>query len=1149
MLKKFEKMYPNRVDPQKPHSPYTLGLDIGIASVGWAVLGDTRIIDLGVRCFDKAETSGKDGGKSLNLARRAARLTRRRVWRRSWRLTKLGRVLKNNGLIQDADFFKNQPSFTELDPADIKKKKQIHSSAWQLRVEGLNRLLTPQEWARVIYHLCKHRGFHWVSKAEERETEDEKSENGKVKKALANTKALMAAKNYRTAAQMVLAEFPDAQRNKHGDYSKALSRMLLDQELATLFLQQRNLGNAHASESLEVTIRGNGDRKSGLFWAQQPMQSVLHMLGRCTFEPKEFRAPKASFSAERHVWLTRLNNLRITEGGKIEALNEAQRSAALLMPYESVEKFTYKSLKNGLIKKGLMAKSTRFMGLTYPRGDEKTKDPEDQSLVKLSGWHDIKKTLLKHGLESEWLQISVAALDDNPEYLDEIAWALSVFKDDTQIEFELQKLNLPNSEKTVDALLGLRFDKFHSLSIKALRKIVPYMAQGFRYDEAVIKADYDHHSQRFTAGAGAFKYLPPFYDGRTANNGMKFREDIDIPRNPVVLRALNQARKVVNALIRQYGSPASVNIEMARDLSRPLDERRDIEKLQHEFRDRNEKLRLDFETEFQHKPTGAEFEKIQLYREQHGKCAYSLTPLDLHRVLDEPNYVQIDHALPYSRSYDNSKNNKVLVLTLENQNKGNRTPYEYLTSFEGGENGSRWRNFSAAVEGNKNYRQAKRNRLLRQNFGEDEASSFRERNLNDTRYICKFFKNYVEQNLQLAEASHNKRCVVVNGQLTAFLRARWGFLKIREESDRHHALDAVVVAACSHSMVKRLADHSKRKEIEYLREGFADPETGEIINAEAAAALEKNFPRPWAHFRDEVEIRLKTDDPVALRQKLVVLGTYDQQALQEVKPLFVSRAPKRRGTGAAHKDTVYAKAPTQEFPNRVTEKVALSSLTLKDLDRLVDPHRNEKLYAAIRARLETYAANGGKFTQSGNTAFPISDPLRKPDKVGNPTGPIVRTVTMATENMSGIPLRGGLAKNDSMVRVDVFKSKKDGKFHLVPVYVHHLVTGLPNRAVVAFKDETEWTLMDECFYFLFSLYPNELVKISLKNEIRMGYYAGCNRATGSIDIWAHDRNLDVGKAGLIQSVGVKVANNFEKLNVDVLGNVYPTKPELRHGLA
>ena len=157
---------------QKIFGPLTFGLDIGIASVGWAVLGENRIIDLGVRCFDKAETAKE--GESLNLARRSARLLRRRLRRRAWRLTKLARALKREGLIADANFFKKQQAFTQ--------------SLWQLRVEALSRRLTDEEWARVIYHLCKHRGFHWISRAEEKAAKsDSKGEGGAVKKGLAGT--------------------------------------------------------------------------------------------------------------------------------------------------------------------------------------------------------------------------------------------------------------------------------------------------------------------------------------------------------------------------------------------------------------------------------------------------------------------------------------------------------------------------------------------------------------------------------------------------------------------------------------------------------------------------------------------------------------------------------------------------------------------------------------------------------------------------------------------------------------------------------------------------------------------------------------------------------------------------------------------------
>lgn len=1121
------------ITPSTPHLSF--GLDIGIASVGWAVLDESRIVDLGVRCFDKAETAEK--GESLNLARRQARLLRRRLYRRAWRLTKLARLLKNEGLISSAGFFKQQPAFTD--------------SAWQLRVAGLDRLLSPTEWARVIYHLCKHRGFHWVSKAEEQAAEgDAKGEGGRVKKGLADTAARMAAKGYRTAAEMVLTEFPDAQRNKRGDYSKALSRKLLDDEFRLLFEAQRQFGNPHAGENIELQMRGNGDRKSGLFWEQKPVQSVLSMLGHCTFEKNEYRAPKASFTAERHVWLTRLNNLRLVVDGVSRPLSEAERQVALNLPYQSAEKFTYKNLRAALVKTGL-PESFRFGGLSYPSAsqteEQKAKSPEDQTLVKLSAWHDLRLAMNRAELKEAWQQISVAALDGQPETLDRIGWVLSVFKDDDEVKAELEKLTLPSAEQTIAVLLGIRFDKFHALSLKALRKIVPLMEQGLRYDEAVAQLpEYGHHSQLAKPEDHKVRYLPPFYEGRNQTGTMVFREDLDVPRNPVVLRALNQARKVVNALIKQHGSPTAVHIEMARDLSRPLDERREVQKLQDEFKDRNQKAREDFEAQFHRKPNGKDFEKWMLYREQGGQCAYSQQPLaasgDCNEIFLEGR-TQIDHALPYSRSFDDSKSNKVLVLTRENQNKGNRTAYEYLTSFAGGEDGERWRNFVGWVNQNKAYRAAKRNRLLRRNYGAEEAQGFRDRNLNDTRYICKFFKNYVEQHLQLATKENgetNQRCVVVSGQLTAFLRARWGLLKIREESDRHHALDAAVVAACSHGMVKALADHSRLKEVEFLKEGFPDPETGEIFNPAAFDRGRHHFPEPWAHFRHELQARLKTDDLAALREDMQRLGTYSEQDLQQLRTLFVSRAPQRRNGGAVHKDTIYAQPERLQAQGSVVQKVPLTSLSLKDLDKLADPHRNAKLYTAIRERLE---AHGGK----ADKAFGPDKPFYKPGKDGEPSGPLVRTVKLVIDKLSGIPLRGGVAKNDSMIRVDVFT--KAGRFHLVPVYVHHRVTGLPNRAIVQAKDEDEWTLIDDSFAFLFSVYPDDFVRVTLKKEVRFGYYSSCNRATGSIDLWVHDRAKTIGKDGLIQSIGVKMALSFEKFNVDLLGHIYPAPPEQRRGLA
>ncbi|HPV22787.1 MAG TPA: type II CRISPR RNA-guided endonuclease Cas9, partial [Casimicrobium sp.] len=588
--------------------PLTFGFDIGIASVGWAVLCGTRIVDLGVRAFDKAETADK--GESLNLARRTARLMRRRLRRRAWRLRKVARALKRHGVIADSKLFLKQPGYVD--------------SVWQLRKAGLDRLLTPAEWVRVVYHLCKHRGFHWTSRAEALQADDDaKSENGKVKQGLAGTAKLMKEKGYRTAAEMVLAEFPDAQRNKRGEYTKALSRVLLAQELSLLFARQRELGSIHATAELQSELLGNGDQKSGLFWAQKPALSgadLLKMLGRCTFEKTEPRAPKASFTAERHVWLTRLNNLRITIDGVTRPLIDVERSIATPLPYTRGEKFTYKDLRTALQNAGLSSEF-RFAGLSYPslrqREENKAKDPETETLTKLSAWHDLRLAFKRASLETLWQQLSTPALDGDPVWLDQIGWVLSVYKDDDEVERELRKLSLPGGEAGINVLLGVRFDKFHALSLKALRQIVPKMEEGMRFDEAVAAIPaYGHHSQPIARESERSKYLPPFYTHREKDGRLKFNDDLDVPRNPVVLRALNQARKVCNALIKVYGAPHAVNIEMARDLSRPLEERREVLAAQKEFRERNEKAREQFEETFGRKSTGATLEKWMLYREQ-----------------------------------------------------------------------------------------------------------------------------------------------------------------------------------------------------------------------------------------------------------------------------------------------------------------------------------------------------------------------------------------------------------------------------------------------------------------------------------------------------------------------------------------------------
>lgn len=1071
--------------------PYTLGLDIGMASVGAALLTEQRILALHVRTFDKAETAKE--GDPLNKTRRESRLTRRRIRRRAHRLLRLARLFKRIGLVNEA----HPEAFT-----------QPGISPWDLRANGLDRLLTPTEWAAVLYHLVKHRGFQSTRKSEAKE--DEKA--GQMLSGVSANQQRMKEKGWRTVGEMAARDetFAEAKRNKGGAYTHTFARADLVAELMLLFKQQAGFGNPHISSEFE-----NGVEQ--LLLARRPAlagDALLKLVGKCPFEPSEYRAPKASYSAERFVWLTKLNNLRISEVGEQRALTAGERQILLDQPY-LLAKLTYKQARQKLS----LADTAKFTVLTY-RGD---KDPETATFFEAKAYHELRKAYEKAGLEKRWQR---DALD--PARLDRLAWALTCYKTDDDIRTHLAEHSV--EPEITEAVLGESFDKFVRLSLQALGKILPFMEQGQRYDEAVQSAGYVHHSQlnRDTAKA---QYLPP--------------PDKDQIRNPVVYRALNQARKLVNAIVREYGPPAAIHIELARDLSKPMDERRKIKTEQDKFQALKQRLAEEFIHNEERAPKRDELLQLRLFHEQLSQCPYCQREITRGRMFDGSDvYVQIDHALPYSRSYDDSQNNKVLVHTKCNQDKGNRTPYEYL---DGASDSPQWQQFEAWVLQNKAYRRAKRDRLLRKHFGEGEAEGFRERNLNDTRYICRAFKTMVETYLQWhADSDAKNRCVVVAGQLTSLLRARWGLIKVRENGDLHHALDAAVISAASRSLVKRMADYSKRNELAQVRGRYIDPETGEILDIAAMRQVEEHFPVPWPHFRSELLAWLSPDPANGLDG----LAHYPPDELDRLRPVRVSRAPTRRGLGAAHQETIRSVGREGRLlaDGKSAVKTLLTSLKLKDMENIVgySHSHNHAMIEAIRKRLEAYGNDGAKAFKS---------PLFKPsaangydaDKshVGetDQRAPQIRSIKLLTTQKSGIPIRKGIANNGSMLRVDVFS--RGGKFYAVPLYVADAAqTELPNRAVVAYKPETEWPEMDEK-QFMFSLHPNDWVTVKLRTETITGYFAGMDRSTGAISVWAHDRNQNIGKDGQWRGVGMKTALAVEKHHVDLLGNLHRVHVEKR----
>lgn len=1057
---------------------YILGLDIGIASVGWAMVeideeeNPIRLIDLGVRVFERAEVPKT--GDSLAMVRRLARSVRRLTRRRAHRLLRARRLLKREGVLQAADFDENGLI------------KSLPNTPWQLRAAALDRKLTPLEWSAVLLHLIKHRGY-LSQRKNEGETADK--ELGALLKGVADNAHALQTGDFRTPAELALNKFEKESghiRNQRGDYSHTFSRKDLQAELILLFEKQKEFGNPHISGGLKEGIET-------LLMTQRPALSgdaVQKMLGHCTFEPAEPKAAKNTYTAERFIWLTKLNNLRILEQGSERPLTDTERATLMDEPYRK-SKLTYAQARKLL---GL-EDTAFFKGLRYGKDNA-----EASTLMEMKAYHAISRALEKEGLKDK-----KSPLNLSPELQDEIGTAFSLFKTDEDITGRLKDRIQP---EILEALLKhISFDKFVQISLKALRRIVPLMEQGKRYDEACAEIYGDHYGKKNTEEK---IYLPPI--------------PADEIRNPVVLRALSQARKVINGVVRRYGSPARIHIETAREVGKSFKDRKEIEKRQEENRKDREKAAAKFREYFPNfvgEPKSKDILKLRLYEQQHGKCLYSGKEINLGR-LNEKGYVEIDHALPFSRTWDDSFNNKVLVLGSENQNKGNQTPYEY---FNGKDNSREWQEFKARVETSR-FPRSKKQRILLQKFDED---SFKERNLNDTRYVNRFLCQFVADRMRLT-GKGKKRVFASNGQITNLLRGFWGLRKVRAENDRHHALDAVVVACSTVAMQQKITRFVRYKEMNAFDGKTIDKETGEVLHQKT------HFPQPWEFFAQEVMIRVfgkpdgkpefeEADTPEKLRTLLAEKLSSRPEAVHEyVTPLFVSRAPNRKMSGQGHMETVKSAKRLDEGVSVL--RVPLTQLKLKDLEKMVNREREPKLYEALKARLEAHKDDPAK-------AF--AEPFYKYDKAGNRTQQ-VKAVRVEQVQKTGVWVRNhnGIADNATMVRVDVFE--KGDKYYLVPIYSWQVAKGiLPDRAVVQGKDEEDWQLIDDSFNFKFSLHPNDLVEVITKKARMFGYFASCHRGTGNINIRIHDLDHKIGKNGILEGIGVKTALSFQKYQIDELG--------------
>ena len=1066
---------------------YRLGLDIGTTSVGAAILNidhygePNRIIDMHVRTFEAAENP--NDGSSLAAPRREARGARRRNRRHKHRLDRIKALIQSEGIYTKE----------KLDSL-YHAKGNILMDIYQIRYESLERKLNNEELTRLLIHFAQRRGFK-----SNRKNEKKGSDEGKLLAATADNEKYLKEKGYRTVGEMLWKDerFAGNKRNKGGDYSNTFLRSQLKEEIGIIFEKQKAFGSLYVTDAfsekyLEILFSQRAFEEGPGEESPYAGNQIEKMVGKCTFEKEEKRASKATYTFELFNLWQKINSIGILQDGMKRRLTDDERNKLFALCHKA-EKVDYKRIRKELE----LGQDALFSNLTY--GRKEVEEVEAAKFQYLPVYHEMRRAFDKIS-KNHVLQISNTQRDL-------IGTAITYYKTDDKIQQALLEGNF--SKEEINAILGMKnFSKFGNLSVKAMQKVIPYLEKGLTYDKACEQAGYDFWAHNV---AEKKKYLP------------KLPQNTYDITSPVVKRAINQTIKVVNEIIKRHGSPAAVNIELAREMSKSFKDRKRIEKEQKDNAAQNQRIYDEIKDTFHvAQPSGQDIVKYKLWQEQDCKCVYTGQPIKAENLF-VPGYYEVDHIIPYSISFDDSYTNKVLVLTKANRDKGNRIPMQYVADKE---------EYEIRVNTLIKNR-AKREKLLKPILTEEDMGEMKQRSLQDTQFITRFMMNYIKDYLLFDEAYDRKqRVTAVNGRVTAYMRKRWGINKVREDGDLHHSVDAVVVACITPGIVQTVTEYAKREENRYLNKDDA--------------AMRERFPMPWPEFSTELDIRT-CKEPKEMLQK-VSLANYQDVDIDSIKPIFVSRMTKKKVTGQAHKETIRAYREVDGKMRTVT-KTSIQKLELDkdgEIERYYNPSSDILLYELLRSRLKEAGGNGKE-------AFPEGF-VYKPTPNGGVAPKVKKVKIYAVSNLN-IPVNHGVAANGAMVRIDLYYVEGEG-YYFIPIYISDLMKEeLPKKACVPHKEYHDWKNMkDEDF--LYSIYPNDLLYIksstpkkfakkrgekkdSFEAEEAFVYYIKAGIGTGSITVVTHDNNYT------IQSLGIKTLNFIEKYHVDVLGNKYKAAVEER----
>ncbi|MGB7210066.1 MAG: type II CRISPR RNA-guided endonuclease Cas9 [Pyrinomonadaceae bacterium] len=769
-----------------------LGLDLGVTSAGWALIRTIKengeivrheIVKTGVRIFP-ATVEAKTAAPK-NLERRTSRGARRLLRRKRQRRQQIKTILAANGLLPQLD-------------GNSESKFDSLGNPYELRASGIGTKLEPFEIGRAIFHIAKRRGFLSNRKS------GKSSEDGVVFGGIAKVSEEMERGEFKTLGSLL-----NSKDKKRKHYS---ARKMVEDEFDLFWETQSKFHPDMLTDYLKT------DLKNVIFY-QRPISSNRGLIGRCTFEKDKKRCDMARQDAQRMRYWQDINNLKLQDRTTLKWRE--------LRPPE--KELLAKALENLKKKEFPIEEVRRTLGI----GEDVRINLDDKNIKGNTTSFRFWKAI-----GSRWHKLS-------PEQQESLTEDFIRIETETALEKRLREYWKFNDVQVVK-LIKLELESGYSrCSLKAIRKILPLMKEGKRYDEATTEIYGDHRGQ---SKAHSFARLeaPP----------------ADL-RNPIVAKALNEMRKVVNAIVREYGLPDEIRLEMARDLK--LTKKQKL-RVQNQIK-KNEAANKLAEQFYQQKfgmenVSGTDKLRYRLWKEAGEKCPYTGIPIPPETLLGDQ--WDIEHIIPYSRSFDDSYMNKTLCEAKFNrETKLNKTPFEIFGDDEQArfEMGQRITSMPFG----------KRRKFELQEIDEDKMVA---RMLSDTRYICREARGYLRQ-LYPYSPDEGKYVQVVAGGSTAKLRYNWHVNAILADGDidvknrwdhRHHAIDAIVIALTDRALFQRISKLAAQNE-ERLRKSL------------------KGLPLPWDDFLNDVG--------------------------ESVNSIVVSHAPTRRIRGQLFEETAYGPTTTE----------------------------------------------------------------------------------------------------------------------------------------------------------------------------------------------------------------------------------------------